>query len=331
MATTPTQYLQASPDVNLRSPQHASRLFVDDTFRLAPKHKFLFHVAFSINPAALKTIDLVQRHKNEINMLVKTVDLPKFTINTEMANQYNRKKVVQYQHKPGDIAIKFHDDNMGLINNLWQNYYSYYYADSTTAGVAGAYNRTATRSSDFITSAYGLDNRSSLPFFNYITIYQMARHEYVSYTLKNPLITSWGHGSASYADISSPNENSMSIQYEAVSYGAGKVVPGDPEGFALEHYDNTPSPLIASSGLTNASPSYATNLNVVSNAASFVNQLTTQINTYQNTQQLPSSGSVGLTATTQVVQGVTGLQGITFPIPATTPVTTVASAIKLGL
>ena len=40
------------------------------------------------------------------------------------------------------------------------------------------------------------------------------------------------------------------IQYEAVEYGAGKIVPGDPEGFALQNYDLEPSPL-NSADLTN--------------------------------------------------------------------------------
>lgn len=329
MATIPAQY---NSDVNLRDAQHASRLFRDDNFRLAPKHKFLFHVAFSINEAALKTIDLKEKHRNEINMLVKTVDMPKFTISTEMVNQYNRKKVVQFQHKPDNINIKFHDDNMGLINQLWQNYYSYYYADSTSAKTAGAYNRTATRSSDYITTPYGLDNRSTIPFFNYITIYQMARHEYVSYTLKNPLITSWGHGTGSYADIQSPNEKSMTIAYEAVSYGSGVVEPGAPEGFALEHYDLTPSPRLGntvSSG--NASPTFASESLVTANAAEFINNLTKQINTYQNTKELSNGGQTGLLSTATVTAGVAGIAGTSFPVStAGNTNTVVATQINLG-
>ena len=331
MAITPTQFLNANTDVNLRDPQHAARLFVDDSFRLAPKQKYLFHVAFSINPAALKSIDVVQRHRNEINMLVKSVELPKFTIQTEMLNQYNRKKVVQFQHKPDPLNIKFHDDNMGLINQVWQNYYSYYYADSTSAQNPGAYNRNATRSSDFITTPYGLDNRSAIPFFNYITIYQMARHEFISYTLKNPMITSWAHGSASTTE-NGFNEKSMSISYEAVSYGSGKVTAGDPEGFGLEHYDNTPSPLQAGPGLISTSPTFTDNQNVIGNATQFIKNLTDTINTYQNTQQLSNPGTPGLLANLvqTASQGVSGLQGITFPVAGTVSTTVAATPVKLG-
>ena len=129
-------------------------------------------MAFGINPATLKTIDIEQRHGNEIGMLVKSVTLPKFTITTDQVNQYNRKKQIQSHHKFNDAVVKFHDDNMSLINQIWQNYYSYYYADSTSAQQTGAYNRNATRSSNFINASYGFDNGSSVPFFNYIKIYQ---------------------------------------------------------------------------------------------------------------------------------------------------------------
>lgn len=330
MAITPSSYLQPDPNTVLRDPQHAARLFVDDNFRLAPKHKFLFHVAFSINQAALKSIDLVQRHRNEINMLVKTVDLPSFEVQTETLNQYNRKKNVQYTHKPQPISIKFHDDNMGLINQLWQNYYSYYYADSTSAKDPAAYNRNATRSSDFIPTPYGLDNKSNIPFFNYIIIYQMARKEFVSYKLHNPIITSWNHNQLDYSGTNM-HDNTMKIAYEAVSYDSGVVEPGNPEGFALEHYDQTPSPLTSQGGFTSSSPSFVDSKNVTNNAPEFLRVMTEQINTQQNTQQLANPGTPGVITnlTTTSTQGVSGIQGIAFPLSnAVNTAATVAATVR---
>jgi len=328
MATTPN-YLKPRSDLNLRDFQHAARLFVDDGFRLAPKSKFLFHVSFGINSAALKNIDLVQRHRNEINMLVKSADLPKFSITTETVNQYNRKKVLQTTHKYENITIKFHDDNMSLINQLWQNYYSYYYADPNSAKNGSAYSRNATKSSDFIPNAYGLDNGSTLPFFNYITIYQMSRKEFVSYTLKNPLIVGWQHGSGVYAQ-NELNEKTMTLAYEAVAYGSGKVTPGDPEGFALEHYDLTPSPLESRGDLDTASPSFISNINVEANRQEFVSNLTKQINTYQNTSALNNGLPVNVaTGISTSSQGLTGLQGVVFPVVNQNNNTTTATQVNL--
>lgn len=333
MALTPNQYLNNISQVTLRDQQHAARLFVDDKFRLLPKAKFLYHVSFNINQAALKSIELVQRHRNEINMLVKSVDLPYFTINTETLNQYNRKKNVMTGHKYNPINIKFHDDNMGLINQLWQNYYSYYFADPLVAGSTGAFNRTATRSSSYINNAYGLDNGSTLPFFNSITVYQMARHEYVSYTLSNPIITSWNHNPLDSNSNPISHDNSATIAYEAVSYRAGQVTDGTPEGFGLEHYDKTPSPLTASGGLTSGSPSFVSNVNTQGNAQAFLNNLTATVNGYQNTQDATpvpaTAGKIGsLLQTAQ--QGVSGITGISFPTISTVVNTVVASKINLG-
>ncbi len=332
MAFTPTSQLQSNPYYNLRDQQHAARLFTDDQFRLAPKHQFLFHVAFGINQAALKNIDLVQRHRNEINMLVKSCDLPKFTITAETLNQYNRKKVVQTTHKYEPINIKFHDDNMGLINQLWQNYYSYYYADPTAAQDNGNYGRNALKSSSYIRSSYGLDNRSTVPFFNYIKIYQMARHEYVCYTLQNPLITSWTSGAGKYAG-NDVNEMSMALSYEAVAYSSGSVSQGTPEGFGVEHYDQTPSPLQGFTNPDSASPSFVNSGNITGNAAEFLDTITQQINTYQNTQNLSNPGTPGVISNLAAASApaVNGIPGIAFPGAKTTTTTTVAAKVKLTI
>lgn len=326
MATNPN--LKADPIIIFRDAQHASRLFVDDDFRLAPKFKFLFHVAFGINPAAVKTIDIVQRHRNEINMLVKSVSLPAFEIKTETLNQYNRKKNVQVTHSYQPIDIKFHDDNMGVINQLWQNYYSYYYADSTSAKTAGAYNRIATKSSSYINTPYGLDNRSSVNFFNYIKIYQMARHEYVSYTLYNPIISSWNHNGLDYAQ-NALHDNSMKIVYEAVSYDVGKVTPGDPEGFAVEHYDQTPSPLTIDSSATNNSVSFTNNSTLVNNAPSFFKSLTDQLNTQTNLQRPPTTpaGNIVFTGNANT-KSLSGIRDVNFPL-TNVPGVTQATARKI--
>lgn len=332
MAFTPNQFLKPDARVTLRDPRHAARLFSDDQFRLAPKHKFLFHVAFNINQSALQNIDLVQRHRNEINMLVKSCDLPSFAMSVETLNQYNRKKNVQFTHKYNPINIIFHDDNMGLINQLWQNYYNYYYADPSSSKDAGAYDRTATKNFNYINNLYGLDNGSTIPFFNYIKVYQMARHEFVEYTLHNPVITSWNHNKVDYSQ-GATHENTMQLSYEAVSYEAGTVEAGNPEGFGVEHYDQTPSPLaIGAPALPTASPSFSNSSNITGNSAEFISNLTTSINSYQNTKELPNESPAGSISNiiSTVTQGVSGLQGIAFPVPAKISSTTVATQVNVG-
>jgi hypothetical protein len=245
-----------------------------------------------------------------------------------MVNQYNRKKQVQMRHKIESATIKFHDDNMSLINNLWQNYYSYYYADSGAALKAGAFNRNAIRNYDSITSNYGLDNGSTSPFFTYIKIYQMARHEYVSYTLHNPIISSWDHAQVSYEDMKQ-HDFTMSIAYEAVSYGSGKVTAGDPIGFGMEHYDNTPSPLQSLGGPDTASPTFLNNSNLINNANSFLANLVETNNAYANSQEANNSSGIG-TGTTTTNQTTGGIQDTAFPTTNTNNNTTKASNSTVG-
>lgn len=313
MGFTANNNLKSDPKLNLRDQQHASRLFTTDQFRLAPKFDFLFHVSFGINLSALKNTAIVQRYGNEINMLVKGIDLPSFSITVDTVNQYNRKKNIQTTHAIGEYAITFHDDNMGLINQLWQNYYSYYFADSTSAKNQGAYARNATQSSSYITTPYGLDNNSTNPFFNYIKIYQMARHEYVCYTLINPIITTWTHKKVDYSS-NKLHDNEMRIKAEAVTYSVDSVAENLPEGINIEHYDLTPSPLTGiNPDPTKISPSFVQSLDIESVAPQFLNNAIQTVNGYQNT---PSStapvGTTSVTATS-TQQTLGGIPGVSFP------------------
>lgn len=327
MAFTPTNALKSDPVILLRDQRHAARLFTDDQFRLAPKQKFLFHVAFNINESACKDINLVQRHKNEIGMLVKNIDLPGYEVTADTVNQYNRKRRVQITHKYKDIQVVFHDDNMGVINQLWQNYYSYYYADSKSAGKGGAFAKTATKNFNSIVAPYGLDNGSDRAFFNYIMIYQMARHEFVSYKLINPIITSWTHNKVDYAQSGTPHDQSMTLAYEAVEYNVGVVDSQSVTGFGVEHYDNTPSPLTGVAPTT-TSPSFNDNNNLKNNAEAFYANSYQSVNTYQNTQQKNIAGSKGLSAVNTSQQGVSGVAGVAFPQSSSVNVTP-ASSVKL--
>ena len=297
---------------------HAARMFVDDDMRLAPKLKFQYHVSFSINSQALKSLNFKYQHQNEINMLVKTAELPKFQIATETLNQYNRKKVVQTKIDYQPVNIVFHEDNFGVVRQLWENYYGYYYADAEASKIYGNYNRTAMLGPGFIRTPYGLDNNSSIPFFNNITIYQFARRQFTSATLVNPVISQWSHDTMNYAD-SGPAQNTMTLAYEAVNYGSGSVSPNNPPGFGVDHYDTTPSPLSLGGGGTatvfGSGGVLAGVSDVFGRVASgqafnspldFISTAITAVNTYQNSKNLTKAG-VSQEFTNIAVKGITNV------------------------
>jgi hypothetical protein len=332
MSFTPNEYLIPSRDETLRCRQHALKTFNTDQFRLLPKDKFLFHVAFNVNWQAINPISieasLLQTLKYEINLLVRSTDLPAYQVSSETLNQYNRKRVVQYQHKYNDIKISFHDDNMGLINQLWQTYYKYYYNDPTVSSKKGSYNKTAMKEASYITNPYGYMGRVK-QFFNYITIYQMSRHEYVSYKIINPLITHWGGNNLAYHSGESHNFD-LTLAYEAVSYGTGYVDDGQIEGFSTIHYDWMPSPLgsnyPANAGSYPAFPRTSSLSNSAKNLSSAASSAA--INATTNTK--PSTGGLTVTTGTTVASQVTTTTGAIAKAgtPPTTTGTTASQKIS---
>jgi|TARA_B100001996_G_scaffold17245_1_gene14208 hypothetical protein len=251
-----------SPKGNLGDWSHAARLYVDDAHRLSPKHKFLYHVSFNLNPEAVAVIPQIKTE--EINMLVKSVDLPKYSISTTLKHQYNKKANLQTRLDYDPINIVFHDDNYGQTTALWEAYYRYYYKDGNYASLNGssdpnetnpAYARHNTYLGDAVNKyRYGFDNDSHSHFFRSIQIYQMSRHRYTCFTLVNPIISEWGHDTLENS-TSDAVQNTMQIQYETVWYSRGGITEGaSPKmfGAASGHYDKTPSPnSLAGGGATN--------------------------------------------------------------------------------
>jgi hypothetical protein len=124
----------------------------------------------------------------------------------------------------------------------------------------------------------------------------------------------------------------MGLSYEAIEYGSGIVDPDVVDGFGREHYDQTPSPLSGQGGQT-ISPSFGDPNNARISPIEVLNNLTTSINTYQNTQPLPPPGTPGISNIIQSAQqGVSGLQGIAFPLSkASSAVTGFVEALPLNL
>ena len=165
---------------------------------------------------------------------------------------------------------------------MWYNYYTYYYKDATkpisiTAGRVGPQqptNAPLNLSADYNSrniyqnSIYGdedwgyigdtsapsqtLSNSSQgtskIPFFKNIQIYGFNQHNFVLYTLINPIITRFGHDTYDYAQGNGTMTNQMTVDYETVKYSEGALdgkTPGNTvPGFGDNaNYDKTLSPI----------------------------------------------------------------------------------------
>jgi len=269
----------------LKDYAHASKTFRTNGYEYAPRNKFLFHCYFNINTAMIPSLAAVYNstEKATIGLMVKTIQLPKFKLETEVLNQYNRKRVIQKKINYQPVTTTFHDDGGDLIRNMWYNYYSYYYKDPNQAygppaqnGSIGpiqtlpgfSYNSRDIYANDrvvndwgFVGESYDQGNAGSNgvgsggdqssgkpPFFRDITIYGMNQHKWASYTLINPLISSWDHDTYNYSEGSGTMQNSMTIEYETVKYYTGAIGGVRPDtnvvGFAdPAYYDNVRSSL----------------------------------------------------------------------------------------
>lgn len=251
--------------------QHASKTFVDNGYAKAPKVGFLFYTVFNINPDAVIDATWLEKGRKDIGVLVKKVDLPKFQISTETLNQYNRRTITNTKLTYNPVSFEFHDDNSGITNNLWINYFKYYVADSNY-GVAKNYSVSLPeeyRNNKFGTkdTTYGLyDSELSygavsefnlardVSFFRSIDIYVLhLQKEFTKFTLINPKITEWTHDQVSYSEGNKVLQNKMSVAYETVFYQEGYIQEGvQPEGWIPVYYDKTPSPLSVGGNKQNA-------------------------------------------------------------------------------
>lgn len=247
---------------NLRDYQHAARLYVDDYYKLSPKAGWLYYVVLNINQFVLDSPVFNPSWKNRygknVGVLAKAVDLPNFTIATQILNQYNRKTVIQTGIIYNPIKITFHNDMENVTNELWRSYYNYYYADGRYSRSGGGNNPITTVSfprefldnkliptDDVVNSMvrYGLNNNQNIPFFDTIKIYTLNRQQYSSVTLINPLVNQWSQQSLQQ-DSSELLDSTMVLNYESVFYdNENKSITNSEPGFNLEYYDNAPSPL----------------------------------------------------------------------------------------
>jgi hypothetical protein len=171
----------------------------------------------------------------------------------------------------------------GIIRSLWKAYYNYYYADGrnpqvvfggtrgNSAGGAvvgqGGTKASATSANYNDRNQYApaitgnaswgyigdtnIPNAASgvkTPFFKNITVFGLSQHNYVAYTLINPLISSFSHDTYDYSQGQGIMEHKMSLEYETVAYNEGSLSGNSPSdivtGFGLaETYDRKTSPI----------------------------------------------------------------------------------------
>jgi hypothetical protein len=210
-----------------------------------------------------------------IGILVKNIELPRFRLDVETLNQYNRKRLVQKKVEYQPVTAVLHDDGGDLIRTMWYNYYAYYYKDpnqpyrgqtATNGSIGPSANRAAgfdyngrdiyannrpVNDWGYVGESYqdGSSPGNGKPaFFRDISIYGFNQHKFIEYVLINPMISEWAHDTYDYSMGDGTMENRMTINYETVKYYSGAIGASRPDtnvqGFADPNlYDQVQSPL----------------------------------------------------------------------------------------
>jgi len=240
--------------------QHASRLYLDDNFKLMPKQKFLFHVVFNTDESLFQGgAKLNSAERYQLNMLVKACDLPKYNMSYEEKTQYNKKmyNATRIAYEP--VVITFHDDHADTVNAFWKKYYEYNIADSIGMNSDLTISKTKDDYYNYgdkarPTTKFGMDTprQRSKPYLKGIEIFVLHKKRFTSMTLVNPVIGSFSHDNLDQADGTGVMSNTMQILYETVIYKSGIINKNNVPGFATINYDNSPSPLTVLGGGTNS-------------------------------------------------------------------------------
>jgi len=266
----------------VRDFSHSAKVFRENSYELSPKLKFLFHVYFDINPNAIQS----PLNERPIGLLVRDIKLPSYKFDVKEYNQYNRKRLIQTKINYDPVTITLHDDTASIVTEMWHAYYTYYYADgrkpnpglgSTARGnlsplvnggpvvdvgslatlpLEAVQQRTQYQNLPPGQTDWGYIGENfkpepdpvKEPFFRKIVIFGFAQHNFIAYTLVNPIIQEFQHDNYDYDDSNGTMKNNMTINYETVVYNYGAIDGTDPgaiaTGFGQEgYYDRENSPI----------------------------------------------------------------------------------------
>lgn len=231
-------YGRGKGEVKLRDYAHAARSFTSSRgYSLAPKAGFSFHTRIIYSNGDVFAGGLT----NTLSVLTKSADLPKFNIETDTLNKYNKKEIIQKKITYEPLTLTLHDDADNTVRDFWLAYNQYYYVDSNLP--QQAYDIDDTYSPARLSSRYGLDTGRTGRFIRHIELYSMGNHVYTKYVLVNPMITSFDFDTHDYSDGGKIMSARMQVEFENVLYaeGATEAIPGF--GLSGPYYDNEFSPL----------------------------------------------------------------------------------------
>jgi hypothetical protein len=289
----------------LRDSHLASDIFSlnQPQFTTIPHIKYMFYVRFVRNAAqGSSTTGTNLDWSNGLSFVVKTVDRPKVEFETQVVNEYNKKRILQTKVNYHPISIKFHDTVDNLVMNMFEEYFKYYYADPRNVD-PNAWRSDQTAAS-FAADVGGwgflpptTTTAAQTYFFNHVEIYRVYGGNYTQIDLVNPKILSFEPDEMDYSHGGVSAEVSMALGYEGIVYVANnQALSSNPDLVNMMQLNLSSFYEPENSNL--AQPTNQTPLSTISSLASNYNPLSGLLNQYysptqgaQNSQPFQSGGS----------------------------------------
>lgn len=240
--------------VFLRDSRHAANAYglnKSDLSNGTPRHKFEFFVKIKFNTQLNDFVRafLKENDQDIVHTMIKTVTMPSMNIDTEVLNQYNKKRISQTRIDYNPISITFHDSVEGRTLRLWEMYYEYYFRDGLAnekinAGTdkplsffdafvgafTGTGGTTLTRNPSEFTNdiikdkfvdnyGYNLQRVGNQKYLiEAIEIYQIHGGKFSRTDIIRPRVTGFTHDTLDYEDSSGLVEMKLDFEYEGVVY-----------------------------------------------------------------------------------------------------------------
>lgn len=146
---------------------------------------------------------------------VSNVSAPSYNIDSQLMNQYNKKRVVQTRLNYEPIQVSFYDTFDSSWHNIMREYMAHYYNSGQGVNVRESLEGSVTTTPNFETDL-GFTPNSDRYFFPQIRIIQNGhRVSYREIILKNPHITNMQGDTLDYSD-SQPVMYAVSFQPESI-------------------------------------------------------------------------------------------------------------------
>ncbi len=201
--------------IYLKDNAWANKFFSLD-LKHAPKNKFNFICALwpkrhLMNPALFANVE-------DFFHLVKTAEPPKPNFDTEIVDQYNKRRIIQKKITWDPVTITFHDDMDSQIYHVLMDYMSYNYKEFSNDSKRDWTLDTVTNLINDVD--WGLRTNLDKYYFDTIDIIWMASGRGTQIVMENPVITNIQFDQLDFSDGTTPLEISITLEYEGVRIGS---------------------------------------------------------------------------------------------------------------